>query len=205
MTTTADALKSMASLGDDEVVEVLGALFDERSSFRLMRDDLLATLGTALSAPRVRDALTQAALRDVTTAGTSRQAEQLRIEAEARGAVLSQPVLDSREVADTLGSRGQNRRDMASTLRRSGVVVGVPHGGKVWYPAFQLDVRRGQVRPVVKEVNELLGAAGDPWGVASWWLSPSGRRRDRKSPADLAVGGDDDAVRALAHTLVRDD
>lgn len=201
MNATTEALQRMESLDDDQVVEVLGTLFEERSSFRPMRDDLLAALSTAMSASRVRDALTQAALRE-TAAHTSQPVEQLRIEAEARGAVLSQPTLDARGVADALGSRGQNRRDTASALRRAGAIVGVSNGGKVWYPAFQFDARHGSVHPVVKEVNELLDAAGDPWGVASWWLSPAGRRRDRRTPADLVLDGDDDAVRRLAHALV---
>lgn len=204
MKSTADAVKTMASLDDDQVLEVLGTVFEERSSFRLMRDDLLATLGSALSAGRVRDALTEAALHQAARPGSSYLAEQLRIESEARAAILGQPMFDAHEVADALGSKGTNRRDMASTLRRTGALVGLSHGGKVWYPSFQFDVRRGQVRPVVREVNESLDAAADPWGVASWWATPAGRRRDRRSPADLAVAGEDDDVRGLARALLDD-
>ena len=201
MSSTTQALKALASLDDDQVVTVLGTVLGERSSFRLMRDDLLATLGTALSADRIRDALTEAALRDATP---SDHAEQLRIEAEARAAVLGHPMLDSHQVADTLGSKGANRRDTASALRRGGAVVGISHGGKTWYPSFQFDQRRGQVRPVVREINEALGAVDDPWGVASWWLTPSARRRDHQSPADLVEAGDDDVVRRLAGSLLDD-
>lgn len=36
-------------------------------------------------------------------------------------------------------------------------------------PAFQFDAAGNPV-PVVLEINRLLDAAGDPWGVADWWL-----------------------------------
>jgi hypothetical protein len=204
VSSTSQALKALASLDDDQVVTVLGTVLGERSSFRLMRDDLLATLGSALSADRVRDALTEASLRDATRPDPTHLAEQLRIEAEARAVVLGHPMFDARQVADLVGSRGSNRRDAASALRRASVLVGISHGGKVWYPSFQIDAQRAVVRPVVREVNEMLRAADDPWGVASWWLTPSARRHDHRSPADLAVADEDEAIRRLAHALIAD-
>jgi hypothetical protein len=36
-------------------------------------------------------------------------------------------------------------------------------------PAFQFD-GAGRPVPVVLEINRLLDAQGDPWGVADWWL-----------------------------------
>jgi hypothetical protein len=35
-------------------------------------------------------------------------------------------------------------------------------------PRFQFDLA-GAARPIVLEVNRVLGAAQDPWGVAGWW------------------------------------
>ncbi|MFC9840489.1 hypothetical protein ACFVKB_42995 [Rhodococcus sp. NPDC127530] len=32
----------------------------------------------------------------------------------------------------------------------------------------------------------LLDAVADPWGLASWWLTPSARLPDRRILADLA-------------------
>jgi hypothetical protein len=51
-----------------------------------------------------------------------------------------------------------------------------PDGGRR-APEFQFDVD-GSVRPVAAEINRVLGADRDPWGVADWWLSP-----------DSALGG----------------
>jgi hypothetical protein len=44
-----------------------------------------------------------------------------------------------------------------------------PGGGHQW-PEFQVAAGGGLV-PVVRAVNELLDAAGDPIGAADWWLS----------------------------------
>jgi hypothetical protein len=41
--------------------------------------------------------------------------------------------------------------------------------GDVLLPAFQFD-RAGVPLPVVVEVNRILRADTDPWGVADWWL-----------------------------------
>jgi hypothetical protein len=41
--------------------------------------------------------------------------------------------------------------------------------GPVTLPAFQFGPD-GAAKPVVAEINLLLDAAGDPWGVADWWL-----------------------------------
>ncbi|WP_194911412.1 hypothetical protein [Catenulispora rubra] len=42
-------------------------------------------------------------------------------------------------------------------------------GGAVRFPAFQFD-GSGVPLPAVLAVNEILGAADDPWAVADWWL-----------------------------------
>jgi hypothetical protein len=43
-----------------------------------------------------------------------------------------------------------------------------PDGERQW-PSFQF-AQAGGLLPVVRTVNELLGAATDPLGVADWWL-----------------------------------
>jgi hypothetical protein len=45
-------------------------------------------------------------------------------------------------------------------------------GGRQW-PEFQF-ARAGGPWPVVRAVNQLLGAAADPVGTADWWLSKNG-------------------------------
>jgi hypothetical protein len=69
-------------------------------------------------------------------------------------------------------------------------------------PAFQFSQDGGPV-PVVAEVNLLLGAAGDPWGVADWWLGQNVWLNG--APADL-LGRVPDAelVRAAQAELPED-
>jgi hypothetical protein len=46
---------------------------------------------------------------------------------------------------------------------------------EIVYPSFQINPRTNTVYREVLQVNEILDAAHDPWGAASWWLSPHGR------------------------------
>ncbi|MBE1537050.1 hypothetical protein [Actinomadura algeriensis] len=63
-------------------------------------------------------------------------------------------------------------------------------------PAFQFD-EVGNPVPVVLEINRLLDAAGDPWGVADWWLC--GNAWLRGTPADLLGTTADADLLAAAH------
>ncbi|MCB5181306.1 hypothetical protein [Streptomyces antimicrobicus] len=68
-------------------------------------------------------------------------------------------------------------------------------GGFVRLPVFQF-APDGRVRPVVREVNLLLGADRDPWGAADWWLSPHPGLGD--VPAALLGGPDEGLLRPAA-------
>ncbi len=46
---------------------------------------------------------------------------------------------------------------------------------EIVYPSFQINPKTNTVYKEVLQVNEILDAAHDPWGAASWWLSPHGR------------------------------
>jgi hypothetical protein len=72
-------------------------------------------------------------------------------------------------------------------------------GEGVRLPAFQFDSAR-RPRPVVLEVNALLDAEHDPWGVADWWLGLNATLG--AVPADLLGGDADDRVRAAARALL---
>ena len=94
-------------------------------------------------------------------------------------------------VTEALRAGGKNTREVASRLRREGVLLGVlPPGARAYvYPAFQIDPVAGRLRPVVATVNTTLGAANDPWGVASWWVSPDDSLDEGRAPMHL-VGTD---------------
>ena len=119
------------------------------------------------------------------------------LRSQAHRAVLDEPLLDSRGVADALGLGVANPREAASDLRRRGSVVGVRQGNRYLFPAFQFDLISQRVHPVVAEINTQLGAADDPWGIASWWVSAS-TRIGGTSPKDLVGADRDDDLRELA-------
>jgi hypothetical protein len=73
-----------------------------------------------------------------------------------------------------------------------------PDGGRQW-PEFQF-ARRGGPLPVVRAVNDLLGAVEDPIGVADWWLSRNGWLDDQPS---LLIGRVPDELLVSAASAAR--
>jgi hypothetical protein len=69
---------------------------------------------------------------------------------------------------------------------------------QVRLPAFQFTAA-GQPWPVVREINEQLGASADPWGVTCWWIDLHQRLAGR--PSDL-LGRDSDHLLRWAAALV---
>lgn len=209
MATTVDrAVANLSALDDAQFVETLVRALSSRTAWDSpARDDLLALIQLSSSARAVMSGVERALLDGVLSAipRPGDASRMLRVEAEARAAVLTHPMLSAPEVADVLGTSSRNTRDVASALRRNGQVVGIPQANRFLYPAFQFDARARRVRPVVAEVNALLAAIGDPWGVASWWLSPSGRLPQGRSPADEAAAGHDATVRDLAADVTDSD
>lgn len=65
----------------------------------------------------------------------------------------------------------------------------------VQLPAFQF-TPVGTPWPVVQEVNVVLDAAADPWGVTCWWVDP--HEGLAATPADLLGQGHDDLLRRAA-------
>jgi hypothetical protein len=114
-----------------------------------------------------------------------------RIEGEAKRRILEEPMFDARGLADALGSTARNPREFASSWRRRAGVLALRRGNRFLFPCFQFDVGEQRVWPVAQEANLLLGAADDPWGVASWWFCADPLLQAR--PADL-VGTPDRAA-----------
>jgi hypothetical protein len=68
-------------------------------------------------------------------------------------------------------------------------------------PAFQF-APAGDPWDIVMEVNQMLDAADDPWGVACWWVDPHGRLGD--APADLLGREQDGLIRRAARAVLED-
>jgi hypothetical protein len=71
----------------------------------------------------------------------------------------------------------------------------------VQLPAFQF-APTGEPWPAVVAVNELLGAAADPWGVTCWWVDPHAGLGG--VPADLLGQGQDDLLLKAAAAVGAD-
>ena len=134
------------------------------------------------------------------------------------GAAADQPERSARptSVPDLAGTRTARRKDWLlaapavdqAEVRRRGVDPGSPalirigrSGQAPRWPAFQFDPA-GQPYPVVTEINVLLDADHDPWGVADWWL---GRNAWLDAcPADLIGRGEDERLIAAARAVLRE-
>ncbi len=68
-------------------------------------------------------------------------------------------------------------------------------------PAFQF-TPAGRTWPIVRQVNERLGATADPWGVTCWWVDPHARLDT--SPAALLGRGQDALLLRAAAALAED-
>lgn len=174
----------LANLSDPELVRAVLTELDKRTSFAAVRDQLAAllTMGPTLTA--------------VTGAGVGQLIEQSLTAARAmiaeQNVVLGQPLFSAVEVAEAVGARGSGNRAVASRLRARGEIVGVEVQGRFLFPAFQFDVGRARVHPVVAEVNRQL-ADRDAWLVARWWATPV----DDVTPIEL-IAADPESLRARA-------
>jgi hypothetical protein len=110
--------------------------------------------------------------------------QQATLGADAIDNIWHESALTSSEAADALGVR---TGETLMRFRRHSWLLGLQRGRRYLYPAFQFDVRQRRLFPEVRSVNELLGAADDPRGVACWWVSSNARLGAR--PLDL-IGTD---------------
>ncbi len=86
-----------------------------------------------------------------------------------------------------------------------GRLIRLPRRGEspgVQLPEFQFVPPAGGAWDIVMEVNQVLDAADDPWGVMCWWVDPHARLGS--SPADLLGQGQDGLIRRAARAVVED-
>jgi hypothetical protein len=119
---------------------------------------------------------------DDLTDSTLRQA---RLAGEAIATIWEERMLEPRAAAEALSAKATNREKVRSYRERSWL-LGLPRDRSYLYPAFQFDPRKRELYSEVRQVNELLDAAADPWGLASWWVSPNDRLGGAR-PLDLAL------------------
>ncbi len=206
--------RSVAGLSDRDLLEfwqvLLGNLTEAKRLEMAMRaaEALPATLGALRSLlaaehnrTRIAEQLAGEPRRIVELQTAADDAlREARIAGEAMAAVWEEEMLSSSEAARRLGAKPSNREKVSSFRRRS-MLLGLPRdeGRQYLYPSFQIDLRRREIHPEVRKVNEMLDAVSDPWGVASWWVSMNARLDAR--PLELVGAGDEAVVRAAEALL----
>jgi len=197
-----------AEPGQPRVVALLGVIDDvvgvdpELARFRF---SLLASMRGALSSEAVAQEI--AGQPRILTEGielpgfsASDIAREATVRGLARARIFNEELLATSAVSVLLGSKSKNPRQYANKLRLRSEIVGVPHQNQYLFPLFQFDAASQAVWPAAREVNVLLDAAHDPWGVASWWVTPHGALGGR-APKDL-LGNE--AEQAVLVELARD-
>lgn len=164
-----------------EFVRRIGAVLDEVPDLTAYRWELVLAMESVLGAPSAAGAMAGGPAKVV-----AEVARENVVRAAARRRVLDEPAMEADSVARALGSRSVNLSQYANLRRRRGELLGLRVVNRYLFPAFQIDTARRRVLPVAVAVNRLLGAAQDPWGVASWWFSDNARLGGVR-PADLAA------------------
>lgn len=176
------------------VVELLTALAAQLPGLARHRASILGLMRSSLAASSLVDTVAGDPC-DVTDVVVLPTFEAADVAAEAvgigqvRARVLESPLLSASAVSELLGSRSANPRQYANRLRAKGDLLAVPHQNQYLYPAFQVDPAKSRIMPGVPEINRVLDASADPWGVAAWWLEPNGRTGG-SAPATLIARPD---------------
>ncbi|SDC56503.1 hypothetical protein [Rhodococcus tukisamuensis] len=116
---------------------------------------------------------------------------QERARAEGRDSILdSFQLIDSLAVAAILAPTSAPTRSVAQKRRKAGDLIGLPIGTRpdYRYPAFQLDTQQHRIHPLVRHANQRLDVENDPYGAASWWLTPTDILDGRSPLEDLEAG-----------------
>jgi serine/threonine protein kinase len=124
--------------------------------------------------------------------------EELSLTAAARERIRAEEQIGAGELALRREGSPQMLESMTRTLAEEGALA-LPVGDGYRYLTFQFDPH-WQVIAEVAAANRTLGAATDPWGAASWWISPNGRIGGRV-PRDL-VGEDPQTIIQIAGAVV---
>lgn len=192
----------LAELPDREFIEAIQGALETRGGLANASDEVAVVVRLAMHKQELLVALAGPARR--VTSGASDMLESTIVEARAMSTVLRAEMFDSKAVSKVLGATSSNTRDAASARRARSDLVGIPSGTRFLYPAFQLDVRAKRVFPVVAAINRHFDASSDPWGVASWWVTPH-PRLDEASPQSLIGTAREGDLRILAGLTASDE
>lgn len=125
--------------------------------------------------------------------------------ASARWSRLVGDRIDTTEAAELLGVT----RQALSKRQSSGSLLGLPGRGTTWYPTWQLNIDKKEIRPEVRHIigafRDSLGKEADPFLIASWASTPQHEDLDGLSPTEWLAQGNhlDDLRQAAQRTAER--
>ena len=119
--------------------------------------------------------------------------------ASARWSRLVGDRIDTTEAAELLGVT----RQALSKRQTSGSLLGLPGRGTTWYPTWQLDINKKEIRSEVRHIigafRDSLGEEADPFLIASWASTAQHEDLDGLSPAEwLAQDNNPEDLRQAA-------
>ncbi|QBJ96392.1 hypothetical protein ERC79_10750 [Rhodococcus sp. ABRD24] len=116
-----------------------------------------------------------------------RGADRAHTRADQRQSVIDRlETVKSGVAGAILAPHAKETRSAVQKRRQSGELIGLPIGTRpdYVYPLFQFDRSRHSVKDLVAYANKMLDAANDPFGAASWWLTPSSTVLDGHTPLE---------------------
>jgi hypothetical protein len=118
--------------------------------------------------------------------------------------LLGEDRLDTHRVALALGI---SRQAVHKRLKNH-LLLGVPGRGTTWFPAWQFEQHKPQVRPVVPQLLAAWAAAGgegvlDPQTVLVWAATPQPELEDQTPEEWVRLGKPDEPVLAAARAAAR--
>ncbi len=126
------------------------------------------------------DAHTSSERRDATPV----ESPDMHLERARRYIRAALDLVTGDEAAELLDLDASASSPVLDDLRTTGQLIGFPtHNGAYLYPAFQFDTQRHKIYDVVRHANRRLYVNKDPYGAASWWLTPT-EILDGNSPLD---------------------
>jgi hypothetical protein len=124
--------------------------------------------------------------------------------------VWSQAVGERLDTGQAMEVLGVTRQALSKRVA-AGSLVGIPGRGTTYFPAWQFDMEKCEVRPSVRHVigtfAEVLGKP-DPHMIAAWATTPQHEDLDGMTPSEWIVKGEDlgsliQAARRAAGRLTR--
>lgn len=107
-------------------------------------------------------------------------------------------VLDTTQITELLAV---SRQAVAKRVRHHSL-LGIPGRGLTYFPTWQFDLDRREVRPCVKDVLEIFAEAlghVDPLLIVSWSRSPQQDELEGLTPQEwISKGESDEAIRLSA-------